>query len=283
MPNRLLDRSDPRNLALRAMGIMCVFGVLAALAYVARAQEWARGRLSLVDEAGMLWFCGILGALFLGCMAWAQRRESFRIGGAEVDLRAGMAIVLSILLPMFHNYGYVFVGSREWDQFILYFAVTLAVIVCVWGDSPQKYGLCLGRWKEGLAWTAVGAAGMAIILYYLAHQDASMQGYYRGNDPRPVAKVVWTWGVEMWAWEFIWRGFYLFALIRVMGPGPAILLQAVPFAYLHMGKPALEAFSTPFGGAAFGFVAWRSRSFVYAFLIHWFMITFLELASSGRL
>jgi membrane protease YdiL (CAAX protease family) len=68
-----------------------------------------------------------------------------------------------------------------------------------------------------------------------------------------------------------------------MGPGPAILLQAVPFAYLHIGKPALEAFSTPFGGAAFGFVAWRSRSFLYAFLIHWFMIVFLELAASGRI
>jgi membrane protease YdiL (CAAX protease family) len=48
----------------------------------------------------------------------------------------------------------------------------------------------------------------------------------------------------------------------------------VPFALAHLGKPEVETLSTIFGGFLFGLVAWRSKSFLYAFLIHWFVATF---------
>jgi membrane protease YdiL (CAAX protease family) len=86
--------------------------------------------------------------------------------------------------------------------------------------------------------------------------------------------------VELFGWEFIWRGLVLYALARAFGPGPAILLQAVPFAFMHLGKPELETLSTLFGGVAFGLIAWRTRSFVYPWLIHWFIVTFTLLVAS---
>jgi membrane protease YdiL (CAAX protease family) len=49
----------------------------------------------------------------------------------------------------------------------------------------------------------------------------------------------------------------------------------------HFGKPELEALSCIFGGSAFGYVAWRTRSFLYPFLIHWFLATFTILMASG--
>jgi membrane protease YdiL (CAAX protease family) len=81
----------------------------------------------------------------------------------------------------------------------------------------------------------------------------------------------------------MWRGFFIMALARPLGPGPAILLQAVPFAFMHLGKPEEETFSTLFGGIAFGFIAWQSGSFIYPFLIHWFVSTFTLLVASGRI
>ena len=50
---------------------------------------------------------------------------------------------------------------------------------------------------------------------------------------------------------------------------------------MHLGKPEIETLSTIFGGAAFGLIAWRTRSFVYPWLIHWFIVTFTLLVAVG--
>jgi membrane protease YdiL (CAAX protease family) len=36
-----------------------------------------------------------------------------------------------------------------------------------------------------------------------------------------------------------------------------------------------------FGGSGFGYVAWRTRSFLYPFLIHWFIATLTMLIASS--
>jgi Type II CAAX prenyl endopeptidase Rce1-like len=54
-------------------------------------------------------------------------------------------------------------------------------------------------------------------------------------------------------------------------------VHAVPFALAHLTKPPLETLSTIFGGMAFWWVAWRTRSFVYPFLIHLYIMLFTAL------
>jgi len=71
----------------------------------------------------------------------------------------------------------------------------------------------------------------------------------------------------------------LFALLPVCGP-IAIILQAVPFTIAHIGKPELETISCIFGGPLLGYVAWRTRSFLYPFMIHWFLTTITVLISA---
>ena len=85
---------------------------------------------------------------------------------------------------------------------------------------------------------------------------------------------------QFFALEFFFRGFLLFALYRCCGP-IALFLQAVPFAMAHIGKPELETLSCIFGGAAFGYVAWRTDSAFYPFLIHWFQAVLVKLVASG--
>jgi membrane protease YdiL (CAAX protease family) len=128
----------------------------------------------------------------------------------------------------------------------------------------------------------IGCVGMALILWVVARQPG-MQQYYTNRAPTEVRRLIYLTGVDLFGWEFIWRGLMLFAFARYFGPGPAIFLQAVPFAFMHLGKPEIETLSTIFGGAAFGFVAWQSGSFIYPWLIHWFIASFTQLIAIGRL
>jgi len=88
--------------------------------------------------------------------------------------------------------------------------------------------------------------------------------------------------LDLFGWEFLFRGFLLFGLARRFGD-EAVLLQAVPFAIAHIGKPELETLSTIFGGAAFGYLAWRTDSFFYPFLIHWFLQSWTIAVAAGLL
>jgi membrane protease YdiL (CAAX protease family) len=105
-----------------------------------------------------------------------------------------------------------------------------------------------------------------------------MQSYYQNQ----LSGLPWNTFIDLFGWEYIFRGWLLFGYARKFGP-EAIWLQAVPFAIAHVTKPPVETFSTIFGGFAFGWVAWRTKSFLYPFLIHWFVSTFVILVAAGAL
>ena len=123
--------------------------------------------------------------------------------------------------------------------------------------------------------TTIGIVIMAIILWFVA-QNPAMQSYYKPQ----VDGLPWNTFLDLFGWEFLFRGFILFAFVRKFGV-EALWLQAVPFALAHIGKPEIETLSTIFGGFAFGWVAYRTRSFVYPFLIHWFVASFTIVVAAG--
>jgi len=204
------------------------------------------------------------------------------IGGVEFDLKLTFLIVFSTVVPMLDYYGHELTGIKAYDRLILYFALPMLVIILLFRESPVSYGLRIGDWRVGLKWVLVSCVLMAIILYVLA-TTPSMQSFYQARAPEGVANLIYLTGVDLLGWEFLWRGLMLFALARYLGPGPAIFLQAVPFAFMHLGKPEVETLSTIFGGAAFGFIAWQSGSFLYPFLIHWFIASFTMLVATGKI
>ena len=81
-----------------------------------------------------------------------------------------------------------------------------------------------------------------------------MQNYYKPM----VSGLPWSTLLDLFGWEFIFRGWLLFGYTRKFGTD-GIWLQAVPFALAHIGKPELETLSTIFGGFVFGWVAWRTK------------------------
>jgi uncharacterized protein len=204
------------------------------------------------------------------------------IGGVSFDLKLTFLIIISTILPMIDYYNYRITEVKAYDRLILYFVIPMIIILLLFRESPVAYGFTIGDWRTGLMWTAVGCVGMAVILWFVG-QTPTMEQYYSARAPQETWRIIYLNGVDLFGWEFIWRGLLLFAFARVLGPGPAIFLQAVPFAFMHLGKPPIETFSTIFGGAAFGFIAWQSGSFLYPWLIHWFIACFTMLLATGRL
>lgn len=185
--------------------------------------------------------------------------------------------IVSTLLLLVDHYHRI-TADKYWDRVILYLFIPLFFILFVFRENPREYGFTLGDWKAGLVITLAGILLMTPIIWYLGKSNPSMTDYYKSN----LNGLPWTTFLDLIGWEFFFRGWILFGYARKFGP-EALWLQAVPFALAHMGKPEVETISTIFGGFAFGWVAWRTRSFLYPFMIHWFIATFIILVAAGAL
>ena len=56
----------------------------------------------------------------------------------------------------------------------------------------------------------------------------------------------------------------------------------IPFFILHRGKPEIETFASIFAGLILGIQAWRARSFLYCFIVHWSVMIFVDVISVLR-
>jgi membrane protease YdiL (CAAX protease family) len=187
-----------------------------------------------------------------------------------------VTITIASTLLLMVDYYHKLTQFKYWDRVILYLVIPLAIIIFVFRENPKEYGFGPGDWKAGLIITALGILIMAPVIYYLGSGDESMRAYYQPY----LNGLPWTTFLDLIGWEFLFRGWILFGYLRKFGP-ESLWLQAVPFAIMHNGKPEVETLSTIFGGFAFGWVAWRTKSFLYPFLIHWFIATFIIVVAAG--
>jgi len=191
------------------------------------------------------------------------------------DWKIVAVTVVSTLLLLIDRYRAIF-GVKYWDRVLLYLVIPLIIILLLFREHPREYGFQFGNWKLGLMYTLLGIAVMAPVIYFLGHGNEAMQRYYENY----MTGLPWTTFLDMMSWEFFFRGWILFAYVRKFGHD-GLWLHAVPFALAHIGKPEIETLSTIFGGFAFGWVAWRTKSFIYPFLIHWFIGTFIIIVAEG--
>jgi len=193
------------------------------------------------------------------------------------DWRIVLITIASTLLLMVDAY-HRLTPYKYLDRVLLYLVVPLACVLLLFRESPGRYGFGLGDWRAGLVLTALGIVLMAPVIWFLGNSEPAMADYYKNQ----LRGLPWTTFLDLIGWEFFFRGWILFGYARKFGPD-ALWLQAVPFALAHVGKPEVETLSTIFGGFAFGWVAWRTRSFIYPFLIHWFIAAFIILVAGGAL
>jgi membrane protease YdiL (CAAX protease family) len=179
----------------------------------------------------------------------------------------------------------------------------LVVILFALKQSPAEFGLNAGNRKLGWTWFAIGYAVMLPAIIVVAHQPAFTK-YYILRLTQPMEIANWapvpyvpypTWlklfyyetlmGVYFFGWEFFFRGFLLNGLAKgtKISAWGAVVLQAIPFMIMHWSlspgaaKPIAETLSAFPGGIALGYLALRTRTFFYGFLIHWLMAGTLDI------
>ena len=202
-------------------------------------------------------------------------KKMFSFPKLNLDWKIATLTVISTSLLILDKY-HTFTSSKPLDRVILYLIVPLAVTIFIFQENPKEYGFQLGDWRAGLIITALTALLVTPLLWWLIRTNDGMQSYYEGYLPG----LPWSTFLDLIGWEFLFRGWLLFGYARKFG-AEALWLQAVPFALAHVGKPEIETLSTIFGGFVFGWIAWRTRSFFYPFLIHWYIITFTILIASS--
>jgi len=185
------------------------------------------------------------------------------LGGYDLNLLAVVGI--STLVLVLERYYPLNIDFPRATQLIYYLLVPLAAGWLLFRDKPWDYGIRIGHWKSSIIITAACLAAMALILYGTGKMPEFRSYYHRYAIDWP--ELLLNHSLYIFAWEFLFRGYMLFGLEKSIGKN-AIFVQTIPFVLLHLGKPFLETLACIPGGFIFGYVAYRTRSFLPCFIIH---------------
>jgi membrane protease YdiL (CAAX protease family) len=168
----------------------------------------------------------------------------------------------SLVLIRYHPAG------SWWLANALYFgAIPLFTIAAILRRNPLDFGLRAGEARLGAMHAAIGCAAAAAIVL-VASRMAPVGHFYAREDlalgPYVVRRIV-----IIASLEFFFRGFLLFGLKKRFGAA-AILVQMMPFAIRHVGKPEAEALGCVLSGLYLGYVSYRTNAVWPAFVIHLF-------------
>ena len=181
------------------------------------------------------------------------------------DLNLVAVISISTLVLVLEYCCPLHVDFPTATDLIYYLLVPLAAGWLLFRDTPRDYGIRIGHWKSSLTVTVVSLAAMAPILYGVSQMPEFRSYYHIQAIDWP--ELLLEQAVYYFAWEFLFRGYMLFGLEKSIGKS-AIFVQVIPFVLRHLGKPLLETLFCIPGGAILGYVAYRTRSFLPCFVIH---------------
>lgn len=206
---------------------------------------------------------------------------TLNLGGLLLPTRESVVVIVAalvLLIDWYHAFAPLAdpALSAAIQRALLYAAVPMLALLLM-GERLSAYGLRLGAWRVGLLAT-VAAALVVTPIIVVASGWTDVHAYYH-RERLDIGRVLAASTLELGAAEFLYRGFLMMALIRWCGP-IGVVLAAVPFAFMHVGKPELETLSTIFGGIGFGWLAWRTGSVLYGAALHVYILTLVIVASS---
>ncbi|MBU2560555.1 CPBP family intramembrane metalloprotease [archaeon] len=138
--------------------------------------------------------------------------------------------------------------------------------------SPGEVGLSLKSWRLSVKYAgALLLLAIPIMLYGAGLE--SFRAYYpmwapAGDSLRNFLLYQSMIAILMFNTEFLFRGYLLFSLEKELGKTPALILHAIPYMLVHIGKPGLEVPYSFFAGLVFGYMALKTRSILPGFLVH---------------
>jgi membrane protease YdiL (CAAX protease family) len=163
--------------------------------------------------------------------------------------------------------------ARMGESLLFYVLIPLSLLwVLRRGHIFSDLGIGLGDRRTTL-WVTTALLGAAAAMSVAGLMFPEMTRYY----------PIWDYGLDvtvaefayneliisgiMFAGEFFYRGLILFTLAKRSRWG-AIVFQSLPYAYLHVGKPAVEVPYSLVAGIVFGWANLRSRSLLPSWITH---------------
>ncbi|MDP2308773.1 MAG: CPBP family intramembrane metalloprotease [Pseudomonadota bacterium] len=232
------------------------------------------------------WRMLVHGGVPLVAMALWDLREGFRRGprpsAVAVGLAAmGMTLVLAPIAAHFTDAGGV---AQRSDPFIYMAAPGLVGTALVFAGlvlarrDLTKWGVGLGDWRWWLPHHGVLLAGLVPVLVATTVLVEPLARYYPVNRAARASVDGFAWAhlgiaLDFIGWEFLFRGFLLFAMARRGDALLAILVSVFPFFLLHGNKPHIELLSSFVGGIFAGWFCLRAGTFFPLYVIHVVMIT----------
>ena len=160
-------------------------------------------------------------------------------------------------------------GSSLVESRLIYYTILpVLTILIVLRKNPLDYGFRIGNYRLWIFYIAISVV-IAVPVLYIGSRFSSIDNYYTTRTFNYYA--FFTQMVPLlFTWEYLLRGFLLFGL-KDKFKEASIVIQMVPFVLLHFGKPELETLICIPMGLWFGYVAYRGKSFLPAFIIHTFI------------
>jgi len=156
--------------------------------------------------------------------------------------------------------------------FLLMFWIPYFIIKIGFKDKLKNFGFQFGDRRYGFRFILI-TLPLTIWIIYVGSASTAIQAEYPLARSTigllPLFLIVEVFYLLYYVgWEFLFRGFILFGLEKRYGAVTAILIQTIPSAIVHIGKPASESFGAIVVGLVFGFLAIRTRSILYPLLLH---------------
>jgi len=171
------------------------------------------------------------------------------------------------------------------SSLVLRVAVPLLVIRFVLGERPYDWGFRIrGQWVKFRPY-ALGFLFMVPVLVVV-----SSFGPFQAKYPFYDAASLGGW--HFWGWELFYglqflgletffRGFMLFGLYPRLGYY-SIPVMVIPYVMIHFGKPFPETFAAIVAGFVLGYLALRSKSFLWGWFLHWGVALTMDVLVIGR-
>ena len=162
---------------------------------------------------------------------------------------------------------------------IIFFFVPLLTSPLI--KDKENFGIKIGNYKRWLVDFLIAYSIMLILILIFGRSENFLRTYPLFKKAKESWRIFFIYEgshfLYMWGWEFIFRGYLLFSIRKEVGDIPAVIIQMIPFAILHTGKPELETLSSILGGIFMGIIALRGKSFIPCVLIHFFMAFTMDL------
>ena len=217
-------------------------------------------------------------------------QATFAVLGLRLPVRATLVIVVAtFVLILDQQYDFLprdipfgrdaqAMRAQSLERLVLFGLIPMLALIAL-RDHPARSGLRIGDWRRGLAWVLIACALMTPLIVVAAGLP-QMRDYYAVSKTDALNLTI-THVLDLVPSEFLFRGFLMFTLVRVIGP-LGVLVATMPFVYSHLQKPELELLSTLFGGTAFGWLAWQTGSILYGAIVHVYILTLLvSLSGAG--